>query len=95
MTKNVSDRFSITAGNIVDVPAVVAVKPPGEDVTVYCVIDAPPLDAGAVHETVASALPLAAYTPIGAPGTVAGITALDAPDADPVPALLVAVTVNV
>ena len=78
-----------------DVPAVVAVKLPGEDVTVYWAIAAPPLDAGAVHETLASVLPLVPDTPVGAPGTVTGVTALEAVDADPVPALLVAVTVNV
>ena len=80
---------------VVDVPAVVAVKLPGEDVTVYWLIAAPPSDAGAVHDTVASALPPVAETPVGTPGTVAGTTALDAPDAEPVPTLLVAVTVNV
>ena len=78
-----------------DVPAVVAVKLPGEDVTVYWLIAAPPSDAGAVHDTVACPLPHVTDTPVGAPGTVAGTTALDAPDAEPVPTPLVAVTVNV
>ena len=68
---------------------------PGEDVTVYWVIAAPPLDAGAVQDTVAWVLPPVADTLAGAPGTVAGVTALEAVDADPVPTLLVAVTVNV
>jgi len=59
------------------------------------VIADPPLDAGAVKVTVACALPAVAITPVGASGTVQGVTALDAPDAAPVPMLFVAVTVNV
>ena len=80
---------------VADVLAVVAVKLPGEDVTVYWVIAAPPFDAGAVHETSASVLPPVADTPVGAPGTVAGVTVLETVEAEPVPTLLVAVTVNV
>ena len=53
-----------------DVPDVVAIKLPGDEVTVYWVIAAPPSDAGAVHETPASALPPVADTPVGAPGKV-------------------------
>ena len=45
--------------------------------------------------TVACALPAVALTPVGAPGTVAGVTLLEGDDAGLVPALLVAVTVNV
>ena len=78
-----------------DVPAVVAVRLPGEEVTVYWVTAAPPLDAGAIHEISAWVLPPVADTLAGVPGTVAGVTALEAVDADPVPTLLVAVTVNV
>ena len=78
-----------------DVPDVCAVKDPGEDVTVYWVIAAPPFDAGAVHDTVACPLPLVADTPVGEPGTPTGVMALEAVDVDPVPALLVAATVNV
>ena len=55
----------------------------------------PPLDAGAVKATEALALPAVAVTPVGAPGTVAGTTALDGADAGPVPVPLVAVTVKV
>jgi len=80
---------------VADTPVVVAVKLPGEDVTVYCVIADPPLNVGAVHETVACALPPIADTPVGDPGTVAGTTAFDPLDAEPVPTLLVAVTANV
>jgi hypothetical protein len=72
-----------------------AVIPPGADVAVNPVIGLPPLDAGGVHETVAEALPAAAVTPVGAPGTLAGVTLFDADEAGPVPTLFVAVTVNV
>ena len=61
----------------------------------YWLIAAPPSDAGAVHDTVACPLPLVPDTPVGTPGTVAGTTALDAADAEPVPALFAAVTVKV
>jgi hypothetical protein len=59
------------------------------------VIALPPFEAGAVKLTVAWALPATAVTPVGAPGTVAGVTLLDTADAGPVPIALVAVTVNV
>jgi hypothetical protein len=60
----------------------------------------PPLLAGAAQLTVAEALPAVATTPVGAPGTVittgaTGVTLLEATDAAPAPALLLAVTVNV
>jgi hypothetical protein len=72
-----------------------AVAPPGEAVTVYELI-AEPLVEGAVKLTVACRSPPLAETPVGVPGTWgAGVTALDAAEAEPVPALLVAVTVKV
>ena len=55
----------------------------------------PPSDAGTDHDTAAEASPLAADTPVGAPGVVIGVTAVDAPEATEVPTELVAVTVNV
>lgn len=55
----------------------------------------PPLLDGAVHDTLAWPSPAVPVTAVGAPGTVAGVTADDADDAVPVPAALVAVTVNV
>ena len=58
-------------------------------------IGLPPFDAGAVKATVACALPPVAVPIVGAPGTVAGVTLLEAPDGEPVPTALVAVTVNV
>jgi len=50
-------------------PTFTTMPPP--EVTVYPVIVAPPLDAGAVQLTVAVALPETAETPVGTPGTVA------------------------
>ena len=45
--------------------------------------------------TVAEAFPRVALPIVGAPGTVAGVTAFDAAEAAPVPAALVAVTLKV
>ena len=73
----------------------VPVNPPGLDVAVYLVIALPPLLDGVVKDTVACALPAVAVPMVGAPGTVDGVTLLDAADAVPVPTELVAVTVNV
>jgi hypothetical protein len=86
----------------------VARRPPGEDVTVYPVIADPPVFVGAVKLTVALPLmPVVTATPIGAPGSVggvtggvtgasaAGVTAAEALDAVPVPMAFVAATVNV
>ena len=55
----------------------------------------PPLLAGAVHDTVAWALPAVAVTAEGAPGTVIGVTLAEAAEAGPLPAALFAVTVKV
>jgi hypothetical protein len=56
---------------------------------------AEPLLAAAAQLAVARPLPDVAVTAVGVPGTVAGVTAVEAADAGPVPTLLVAVTVNV
>ena len=57
---------------------------------------APPLETGAVQDTTDWAL---AYdvpvTAVGTPGRVAGVAGAEAADAGPVPAALVALTVNV
>jgi hypothetical protein len=54
------------------------------------------LDAGAVQDTADWALAFdVAATAVGAPGAVAGMAGAEAADAEPVPAALVAVTVNV
>jgi hypothetical protein len=50
---------------------------------------------GALHVTVDCALPAVAETLVGAPGMVAGVTALDALDDAPVPTVLIVVTMNV
>ena len=55
----------------------------------------PPLLTGAVKLTVACALPRTALTPVGVPGTVAGVTELLVADGLLVPTAFVAVTVNV
>jgi len=56
----------------------------------------PPLDAGAVqlNHRLGVCLRLR-FAPVGAPGTLAGVTALDGADAVPVPAALVAATEKV
>ena len=75
------------------VDAVVQVNEPGEDVTLYPVIDEPPELDGALHDTVTCVLPDVPETAVGAPGTVAGVTAADTAELHP--AWLVAFTVNV
>jgi hypothetical protein len=55
----------------------------------------PPSLAGALKVTVARVWAPVALTLVGAPGTVAGVTLLDAAEAAPVPTALVAVTVKV
>jgi len=70
------------------------VYPPGFDVTVYRLIDAPLL-AGAVQVTEADAdIAPVATTEDGASGTAEGMMAEDAEEAAPVPDTFVAVTVN-
>ena len=74
----------------------VAVRPPGEAVTVYPVIGEPPVFVGAVKLTVALPLLTLALIPVGVPGAVAaGLTEDDALDAVPVATEFVAVTVKV
>jgi hypothetical protein len=55
----------------------------------------PPSLTGAVKLTIAKAFPRTALTPVGAPGTVAGVTAADAEDSTLFPTAFVACTVNV
>jgi hypothetical protein len=79
------------------VPVPVPVPPAGEEVTVYPVIALPPSDEGTVKLTVAWALPAAAITPVGAPGTVGavGVTAVEAAEGTELPTAFVATTVKV
>ena len=76
-------------------PLTVTVWPLGFAVTSYPVIAEPPVDDGGLQLTMACVLPAAAVTLVGAFGTVAGVTALEADDAVLLPLVLVATTVNV
>ena len=57
---------------VAKVPLVVAVRPPGLEVTVYKLMGFPPDDSGAVQTTTAVplALPTVAITAVGFPGAV-------------------------
>ena len=50
---------------------------------------------GADHDSVTCPLPPLAVAPVGVPGTVRGVTALEAFDGELVPDALVAITVKV
>ena len=58
-------------------------------------IDDPPVDDGAVQVTVACVLLAVAVTLVGAPGTVAGVVALEVLDDVALPTVLAATTVKV
>lgn len=73
----------------------VQVRCPGEDVAVYLVIALPPLERGAVQLTSAEPSPRVAPTPVGAPGTVAGVTFTEEGDGGPAPNEFLAATENV
>ena len=72
---------------------VVQVNEPGDEVTVYPVIELPPVDVGADQDTTTCVLPNTPDTLVGAPGTVAGTTAPEYAELHP--ALFVALTMNV
>jgi hypothetical protein len=74
---------------------VVQVNEPGDEVTVYEMIAAPPVVNGADQETVTEESSLVPMSPVGTPGTVAGETAADESDAAPAPTAFVAETLNV
>jgi hypothetical protein len=77
-----------------DVPD--AVIPPGLEVTVYPVIAVPPFALGAVNGTETEVADAIVGIPIiGAPGTILGVIETEADEGVEVPALVVAVTVNV
>ena len=78
----------------VSVPPVLQVAPPGLAVTVYPVTAAPPELAGAAQLTTTRPDPNDPRTEVGAPGTVESTTVPEVAAA-PVPALLMATTVNV
>ena len=74
----------------------VAVRPPGDEVTVYPVIADPPVFVGAVKLTVALPLLPVAEILVGTPGAVnAGVTGADALEEPPEMPPFVAVTVQV
>ena len=73
---------------------VTQVLPSGDDVTVYPVIGEPPVE-GANQLTVAWAFPATTARPLGAPGVVAGVTAIEARDTTELPAEFVAIAVKV
>ena len=82
-------------------PGTVAIKTfptvtsePAEGITTYPVISEPPSDVGAYHVTVAERLPEVAYTPVGTPGSDAGVSETGAEGTES-PTLFLATTVNV
>jgi hypothetical protein len=78
-----------------DMPEVVQLCPPEDDVTVYDVTDDPPSVIGALQETVAVPSPGTATPEVGGPGTVAGTTPGLGSLEGPAPARFVASTENV
>ncbi len=78
-----------------DVPDVVAVKPPGSEVTVYSVMGLPPSEVGAVHATTAETSLGIANTSVGVPGAVGVVTEFDESEDGLAPMEFVAVTVKV
>jgi hypothetical protein len=80
---------------VVEVLVVVAVNPPGTEVTVYSVIGLPPSEVGAVHATTAETSLGIANTSVGVPGAVGVVTEFDESEDGLVPMEFVAVTVKV
>ena len=103
VTVNVYETPLVRPVTVHEVAGAVAMQDlePLLDVTVYELIDKPPVDDGADQETtdmpvVFAVVTEVAETPEGAPGGPLGVTAdADEADAGPVPAEFVAVTVNV
>jgi hypothetical protein len=79
--------------SLVTLPTVTA--DPLDGVMTYPVMAEPPLLAGAVQVGAAEAFPAVAVPMVGAPGTVAGVTELEAEEFVPVPTPLMAATVKV
>jgi hypothetical protein len=80
----------------VSAPVVVQVFEPGEEVTVYPPMAAPPLDVGADQVIIEVVFWFdVASTLVGAPGTVEGIATAEAEDSVRVPLAFVAATVKV
>jgi hypothetical protein len=68
---------------------------PIDGVTVYPVIADPPVEAGAIQETFTEFIPGTAETPVGAPGTVRGVTGAEAEEFKEVLTEFIAFTLNV
>ena len=77
-----------------EVDVVVQVNPPGDEVTEYPVMALPPLDPGALQLTTDDTKSIVPETPVGAPGTVLGVTLDDVPAVE-FPAALIAITEKV
>jgi hypothetical protein len=73
-------------------PALLSVPPDGLEVTAYPVMDEPPLLAGALKVTLASAFPAVATAEVGTPGMPIGVTGFDADEGELVPTELTAYT---
>jgi sulfur carrier protein ThiS len=95
LTVNVYAVPLVKPETVQEVDAVVQVNDPGDEVTVYPVIALPPLDPGALQLTTDEESAAVPETPVGAPGTVLGVTLADALEATEFPAAFVALTVNV
>jgi hypothetical protein len=79
----------------VSAPVVVQVFEPGDEVTVYPPMAAPPFDAAVQEITEVVFRFDDASTAVGAPGTVEGIATAEADDSVRVPLAFVAATVKV
>jgi hypothetical protein len=75
-------------------PTEVQVRPPGADVTVYCVTSVPPLLAGGDQLTLAEANANFATAPVGGFGRTFGMTELEKEDQALVPSEFMALTWN-
>jgi hypothetical protein len=71
-----------------------ALRFPGEEVTVYCVIASPPSLAGAVMTTVADCPAAVTEAMLGALGRPTGVTLFDCVEDVPLPTEFTAATVN-
>jgi hypothetical protein len=74
VTINVYTVYWVRPVTVTEVPEVVAVTPPGSDVTAYSVMGLPPFEADAVHETTAETSLGIADTLPGALGTLVRVT---------------------
>ena len=94
-TEFIATTVNVTGVSLVKLSLAVNTLPtvtwlPTDGVSLYPVIANPPFEAGAVQDTIAEALPATAETPVGAPGTVAGITAAEAEEFEEFPTEFIA-----